>query len=183
MPEFSPEKFGDIQTQIQRAPQEQSPVVPDLRRDVELSSEQSVDATPQETRDIAREASPHVMDDQPLPSTKRAQVTSIAPSAKTPQREEIEAILSENVMEVYSMLTPQEQEKFRAAGEEAVTKIEQLVVQFKATARTVLQIIRQWLMTIPRINVFFLEQESKIKTDRILKSQQKFKAQHHKTHI
>jgi hypothetical protein len=54
---------------------------------------------------------------------------------------------------------------------------------FKATARVVLDLIRQWLMLIPRVNRYFLEQESKIKTDRMMTLQRKLKKMHRQTHI
>lgn len=185
MPGFSPEKFPDTQTQIPQTPAERSPVVPDVRRDIQLPEQESVSVVEQKKDqhpDLVHEAQP-IAGEIPSPKGKKQQAIPAQATQKTPEREELEEILADNVMEVYQMLSPKEQEQFRKAGEEAVTKIEVLVTQFKATARAVLQIIRQWLRTIPRINTLFLEQESKIKTDRVLKMQQRLKAQHHKTHL
>ncbi|MCW1930290.1 MAG: hypothetical protein KIH62_003140 [Candidatus Kerfeldbacteria bacterium] len=186
MPGFSPEKFPDTQTQIPQTPAEQSPVVPDVLRDVNLPAPESIGVP-----DRVKDQHPDLIHDAQalnaeIPQPAKGKSIPALPAQavqKTAQREELEEILADRVAEVYQMLSPKEQEQFRKAGEEAVTKIEILMMQFKATARAVVQIIRQWLRTIPRVNAFFLEQESKIKTDRVLKMQQRLKAQHHKTHL
>lgn len=118
----------------------------------------------------------------PLPRGKRkskqapqAQQQPAQPAQKTETRKEIELVLSDGLAEVYQSMTPEEQEKFRKSGEEAAGRIEELVVTFKATARRVLEIIRGWLSTIPRVNKYFLEQESKIKTDEIIQLQREYR--------
>lgn len=101
-----------------------------------------------------------------------------APAAqvqKTEARQEIEDLLSDGLTEIYKTMTPQQQEVFRKKGEEAATAIEQLVTGFRASARKVVDIIRGWLSTIPGVNKFFLEQESKLKTDEIMKLQRRLK--------
>jgi hypothetical protein len=45
------------------------------------------------------------------------------------------------------------------------------------------EIIRNWLKLIPRVNKYFLEQESKIKTDRIITLQRKLKRAQRTQHI
>lgn len=192
MPSFSPEKLTEFVPQSAAVQQEKSPVMPEVGRDVPAApagnevSRQRKEERESQSLDSDQEVGPAQSSEVPTPRfgrKKAQQQAQTTQQAKSLEREEIEKVLAENVMQVYQMLTPKEQEQFRKAGEEAVGKIEILVTQFRATARTVLHIIRQWLLTIPRINVFFLEQESKIKTDRILKMQQKLKVQNHKTHL
>lgn len=185
MPKFAPEKIYETPAIPQIQPAEVSPVVPRIDRDVVHAPEQVI------TPEHQQENQPTLAEQQlsaaevPTPGGRSTAPTPTiqVPAAKTQERQEIEKVLSANVMEVYQMLTPAEQEQFRKAGEEAASKIEVLVTQFKATARTVLEIIRAWLGLIPRVNVYFLEQESKIKTDQILKYQRKLKVQNHKTHL
>jgi hypothetical protein len=112
-----------------------------------------------------------------------AQAAPTAPAVKSPAREDIEKVLSEGLVKVYQGMTPQEQEAFRIAGDQAAGNIEQLMTGFRASARVVLEIIRGWLKLIPRVNKYFLEQESKIKTDRILILQRKLKKEHRVQHI
>jgi len=54
-----------------------------------------------------------------------------------------------------------------------------MVGSFKIKARKVLHLIRDWLKIIPGINKYFLEQEAKIKTDKIIElaEQEKQKGQ------
>lgn len=115
----------------------------------------------------------------PLPGRGAAKPATPAaaavPVAKSPARVEVEKVLSDGLADVFQSMTPAEQAEFRKAGEEAATKIEELVVTFKATAKKVVEIIRAWLAKIPRVNRFFLEQESKLKTDDILKLQRKLR--------
>jgi type IV secretory pathway VirB10-like protein len=94
---------------------------------------------------------------------------------KSEARKEIEDLLSDGLTEIYKTMTPQQQEVFRQKGDEAATSIEQMVGTFRASARKVVDVIRGWLSTIPGVNKFFLEQESKLKTDEIMKLQMKLK--------
>lgn len=94
---------------------------------------------------------------------------------KTQTRKEIEEVLSDGLIPLYQSMTPDEQVKFRNAGNVAAAKIEVMVTTFKATAKKIVDIIRVWLLNIPRVNNYFLEQESKLKTDQILDLQKKLK--------
>ena len=53
-----------------------------------------------------------------------------------------------------------------------------MVRAYKVKVRDVVHLIREWLLVIPGVNAFFLEQEAKIKTDRILQYEQLY----HDTH-
>jgi hypothetical protein len=81
---------------------------------------------------------------------------------------QIEHILQEDLLGVYQRLDPRGQQKMKQGGEKAAAKIDQLVRTAKVTAKRVLDIIRQWLKSIPGVNKHYLEQEAKIKTDKIL---------------
>ncbi|MFC1598030.1 hypothetical protein ACFL2M_00665 [Patescibacteria group bacterium] len=113
-----------------------------------------------------------------LPTDDAAAGPAIAPAPaapKTKTRAEIEELLSDGLSELYQGMSAEEQQKFREKGEEAAGAIEEMVGTFKATAQKVIEIIRGWLSTIPRVNKYFLEQESKLKTDDIMKLQRKMK--------
>jgi hypothetical protein len=109
------------------------------------------------------------------PSVKAAKPVSVktkkAPAiilAKSEILKEIENILSEDLEPVYKNLPAALQEQFRKKGEEAATKIEKLISQTRVTVKKILELIYNWLKIIPGVNKFFLEQASKIKTDKIL---------------
>ncbi len=80
----------------------------------------------------------------------------------------IERILEENLIEVYLSLPPAARAKFKGEGEAAALKIRSMIEQAKVRAKEVLKIILTWLKTIPRINNYFLQQEAKIKADKII---------------
>lgn len=83
--------------------------------------------------------------------------------------EQIEKILSEGLEDTYLQMPPQAQAEFRAKGEETTRKINLLLGQAKVKIRKIVELIRDWLKIIPGVNRFFLEQEAKIKADRVIK--------------
>ncbi len=87
---------------------------------------------------------------------------------KDPMVEKIEKILEEDLEQVYLLMTPEQQKIFKDKGEETASKIRILVQRVKIRVKEILSIIREWLATIPGVNKFFIEQEAKIKTDKIL---------------
>ena len=86
------------------------------------------------------------------------------------QREQaIENILADGMDQVFLKMTPREQAEFKLEGEKAATKINQLLDKAKVGVGKVINIILRWLGLIPNANKFYLEQEAKIKADKILK--------------
>ena len=81
----------------------------------------------------------------------------------------IEAILEEDLAEAYFKMDPASQKKFKIEGEKVSLKIDQLLQKTKDEAKNIFKLIIKWLKMIPGSNKFFVEQEAKIKTDKILK--------------
>jgi len=81
---------------------------------------------------------------------------------------EIESILSEGLEEPYQSLPDNLKKDFKQKGEETASKIEELVNQAKIMVHKIVDLIKNWLCIIPGVNKFFLEQETKIKTGKIL---------------
>lgn len=90
---------------------------------------------------------------------------------------EIENILSEGLEPIYQSLPEAIREQFKKKGEETASKIEKIISQAKIAVNKILNLIYNWLKIIPEVNKFFLEQESKIKTDKILALVEKKKKQ------
>lgn len=101
-----------------------------------------------------------------LVTTRKAPTASVAPLDRL--EEEIDDILEEDLKDLYVAMPPDKQVEFRQKGEEARSKIRELVSSAKVNAKKVFALIRGWLKIIPGVNRFFLEQEAKIKTDKIL---------------
>lgn len=80
----------------------------------------------------------------------------------------IEQILEEGLEKYFSHLPAEAQGPFRKKGQEVAGELAIMVRVFRLKVRRAVLLIRSWLMTIPGVNAFFLEQEAKIKTDRLL---------------
>jgi hypothetical protein len=93
--------------------------------------------------------------------------------AKSPALEKIEDVLEEDLEEFYFQLPAQTQAEFRAQGEEIAPKIAVLLSAFKVQVKKILELIIKWLRIIPHVNKYFLEQEAKIKTDKLLELKEK----------
>ena len=82
---------------------------------------------------------------------------------------EIEKVLEEDLTDLFLKMNPVERQAFKAKGEETLSKIRQLANAATVNTRKIFSLIREWLKLIPGVNTFFLEQEAKIKTDKILR--------------
>lgn len=103
----------------------------------------------------------------PVAPVRRAPVRAVAPT-KDPALQRIEDIMGEDLTDAFLKLSPERQQKFKEKGEETASKIQQIIEGAKVNTKKIFDLIRKWLKMIPGINRFFLEQEAKIKTDKIL---------------
>ncbi len=81
---------------------------------------------------------------------------------------EVEKILEDGLAPMFVQLPESAKEKFKEKGEITSHEIAGMVKKLQVDIKRVLHLIRDWLLTIPKVNKFFLEQDAKIKTDRIL---------------
>ncbi len=95
--------------------------------------------------------------------------TSHVAVPKDPAVRAVEAVLEEDLDDAFHKMAPEMQAKFRKEGERITAVIVEMVRNSKVNARSVLNMIAHWLKMIPGVNHFFLTQEAKIKTDKILK--------------
>lgn len=106
------------------------------------------------------------------PSARPAAEPVVSPAARPPKDpavRAVESILEEDLADAYAALPPAAKKKFREEGERVTREIVGMVASLKITARKVLGLIRGWLRLIPGVNRFFLEQEAKIKTDKVMR--------------
>jgi len=80
----------------------------------------------------------------------------------------VEKIMEEGLGELYAMLPEDAKPVFRKKGEDVAIEVSTMVRSLKFEVAKVLRLIREWLLTIPKVNRFFLEQEAKIKTDKLV---------------
>lgn len=118
-----------------------------------------------ESGDVTRDEEP--VSEEPVAPIRRAPVRAVAPT-KDPTLQKIEDILGEDLTDAFLRLSPDRQKSFKEKGEETASKIQQIIEGAKVNTKKIFDLIRKWLKMIPGINRFFLEQEAKIKTDKIL---------------
>ncbi|MFA6106983.1 MAG: hypothetical protein WC745_04940 [Patescibacteria group bacterium] len=84
------------------------------------------------------------------------------------RQKEVEKIMEENIEEIFISLPPERQAEFKLAGERTAAEINGLFEKGKATMKKIMDLVKKWLSILPGVNKFFLEQEAKIKADKIL---------------
>ncbi len=131
--------------------------------------------TPEQTaKETAFEKYKQVDDENPEESPyviKQAKPTKAdiqQATVKSQQLQEIEDLMTKDLGEMYQRMSPEDQQKFKAKGEEVAVEIDTLLHRAKLTAKRVLHLIRSWLKLVPGINKFFLEQEAKIKAEELI---------------
>ncbi|HKL16938.1 MAG TPA: hypothetical protein VJ900_01030 [Patescibacteria group bacterium] len=80
----------------------------------------------------------------------------------------IEDILSQDIKKYYDTMDQKQRSEFKKRGEEAALKIKKIIKEAKIAVNKVVNLIKNWLFFIPGVNKYFLEQETKIKTEKIL---------------
>lgn len=84
------------------------------------------------------------------------------------QIQAIEEVLSSGLDKTFLDMSPQERALFKSEGEKTALKISTLLSKARVNADKIVKLIKEWLKLIPRVNRYFLEQEAKIKTDKVL---------------
>jgi len=139
-------------------------IVPSIEQPIDTAVEQP---RPIEQLDVSKiESYVH-----PKSVTPPVSVSSTVPSATVMNERtaQIEKILEEDLSSVYFNLPEEKREAFRKQGEATAHEIGSLLEQTKVKVKKIVSLIRAWLLTIPGVNRFFLEQEAKLKADKILK--------------
>lgn len=81
---------------------------------------------------------------------------------------EVEKILEDGVGSFYDSLPDQAKSEFKRKGEATASEISEMVRSMHVKFKRLVVLISDWLKTIPGVNRFFLEQEAKLKADRII---------------
>lgn len=145
----------------QKMPQEA--VAPDRGAEAPLEKGERRATPPAEHASVTEQHPPVV----PVSPPSQTTVPVGAPE-KSPLLQHIENILEEDLLSLYKELNPQQRKQFRAEGERTARSIEQLLRKAAVALLEIIRLIRRWLRLLRGANVFFIEQESKIKAERIL---------------
>lgn len=102
-----------------------------------------------------------------MPSDIHAVGSVFAPQAKL--QKQVESVLSKGLDEIYLNLPASKREEFKKQGEKIAEKISRILTSAKINMREIIKLIKKWLMLIPGVNKYFLEQEAKLKADELIK--------------
>ncbi|MBI2444017.1 MAG: hypothetical protein HYV42_02115 [Candidatus Magasanikbacteria bacterium] len=152
-------------------PRELLPRPPERPRLPDLKPEAAPEATPETVaeKEAAAAAAPAEEAKPKLRLLPRLRKTPPAlPKTRDEVTVRIEKILEEGVGDAFARLSPVAKEEFKLKGEETARAIRTLLQATHVKVKKIFRLILAWLKMLPGINRFFLEQEAKIKTDKII---------------
>ncbi len=94
--------------------------------------------------------------------------TITVPQTRDEVTVKIEKIMEEGLNEAYQRLSPIAKQEFKIKGEQTALKIRDLLKAGHVKVKKILRLLLDWLRVLPGVNRFFLEQEAKIKADKII---------------
>jgi len=109
----------------------------------------------------------------------RERIGAVKPSAPPTTEEKeteakIEKILEEDLEDTYFNLPEGQKKEFKESGEQTAWKITDIIYHKpKFFIIRIVNLIRGWLKKIPGVNKFFVEQETKIKAEKIIELKKK----------
>jgi hypothetical protein len=155
-----------------RPPHEQQPSAPeqraalDIRAGQEKNAEKNrADREPQRTESASGAEQGKKRFFNPL----KKQPTPVSTITRDELSAKIEKVLEENIADAYQKLSPSGKQAFKIKGEKTASNIKEMLEQGHSKARKIFTLILEWLKMLPGVNRFFLEQEAKIKTDKLIK--------------
>jgi hypothetical protein len=104
---------------------------------------------------------------QKLRKPKKQKSTTV-PQVRDELTLRVEKIMEEGIADAYRELTPIQKQEFKLKGEEVAYKIRQLLGGARIKVKSIFKLLVEWLKLLPGVNRFFLEQEAKIKADKIV---------------
>jgi len=139
----------------------------------QFKGEQSPHSPEQPINTKERDAVLHELEESQRQAPARELPAPTAPLAHfTPAEKEykaVEGILEENLQQLYLDMPVEDRQRFKNAGEATADKIIALVRENgKNIVWKIIRLIADWLSMIPNIKKFYIEQEAKIKADKIL---------------
>jgi len=111
-----------------------------------------------------------------LKQPKKKKPTHI-PQVRDEVTVQVEKIMEAGLAEAFQAMTPIQQQEFKIKGEETAMKIRDLLRGTRVKVKKIFQLLVEWLKMIPGVNKFFLEQEAKIKADKLMNLKQVMDAQ------
>ena len=80
----------------------------------------------------------------------------------------VEKIMEAGLQDAYREMSPVQKQEFKIKGEKTAIEIRDLLRAGKIKIKKIINLLISWLRLLPGVNKFFLEQEAKIKADKII---------------
>lgn len=145
--------------------------VPRPEKRIEQLPQQETVSSPEQNFEYAipirTEQQPPSSDQIPTPNDQYTTPT-VPLQPQDQQAHDIETVLEDGLRDMYQRMDEATRHEFRVKGEETASKISLLLRSAKVSVRKIVSLIADWLKVIPGISKLFVEQEAKIKTDRLL---------------
>lgn len=122
-----------------------------------------------EAQDLNKEIKTSEKEIELSDKSHKAKIVEPASEEDRQRAKQIDDILASGLNEIFLSLSPDKQKELKEKGEETVKKINKVLNKTKVNLGKIVKIIKKWLSIIPGVNRFFLEQEAKIKADKIIK--------------
>ena len=90
------------------------------------------------------------------------------PQVKDQLTVDIENIMEEGLKDAFGELSTIQKEEFKIKGEDTAIQIRNIMRQARTKAKAIIKLLIAWLKMLPGVNRFFIEQEAKIKADKIM---------------
>lgn len=145
-------------------PEKMSPVPTEEGR-VEYAPVKETEKKPEEKEGFIDEAIEGLK--RALRQPKKKKQTTV-PQVRDEITVNIEKIMEEGLADAFRALSPIEQQEFKIKGEETARAIRLSLKSAHVKVKKIFRLLLEWLKMLPGINKFFLEQEAKIKADRII---------------
>lgn len=157
-----PEKATEAKQPIEQLPPEQPQIVPETSADFLIEQKQQDPALPDKEKKVADAL--HGLRNKLR--RHKAKPNSI-PQVRDAMTRNIEQIMEEGLGEAYTELSTIEREQFKIKGEATAFKIRDLLRGATVKVKKIFRLLLEWLKIMPGVNRYYLEQEAKIKAEKI----------------
>ncbi len=125
---------------------------------------QSEDISPEKEAELISKRPPKTPSTKPTPTlSTRDEITL-----------EVEKILSSGLEDAYRELSTAQKQEFKIEGEKTAKAIRDILRSTRVKVKKIFKLILKWLSILPGVSKFFLEQEAKIKAEKIVSLKKKY---------
>ena len=162
------EDYNNLFEKEQNIPvSKEAPVSDSKMEKIDVKMENVVESESSHTVEDAESKKPLEKTGEGFKSSKKSNIR--IDSSDSVRQKQIDNILAEGLNDVFLEMDPKQQRIFKEEGEKIASKINFILSSAKVKIKSIIDLIKNWLKLIPKINPHFLEQEAKIKADKIIK--------------